>query len=168
MGELVRLVLMKLVNESLLFDGESSDMLKTRGTFESRYVSMIEGDSEDRKQTYNILTSLGLLPTTTDCEIVRMACESVSTRAAQMCSSGLAAVINRMRECRREDVLRISVGVDGSVYKLHPSFKEKFHAHVRMLTPHCLITFIQSEEGSGRGAALISAVAHKMACLIGH
>lgn len=42
MGELVRLVLMKLVNEDLLFNGEASDMLKTRGSFETRFVSQIE------------------------------------------------------------------------------------------------------------------------------
>lgn len=48
-----------------------------------------------------------------------------------------------------------------------PSFKDQFHATVRQLTPGCDITFLQSEEGSGRGAALISAVACKMACLIG-
>lgn len=43
------------------------------------------------------------------------------------------------------------------------SFHDRFHKVVRELTPHCEITFIQSEEGSGRGAALISAVASKMA-----
>lgn len=48
-----------------------------------------------------------------------------------------------------------------------PSFKDHFHATVRQLTPGCDITFIQSEEGSGRGAALISAVACKMACMMG-
>lgn len=42
MGELVRLVLMKLVNEDLLFDGEASELLKTRGSFEARYVSQVE------------------------------------------------------------------------------------------------------------------------------
>ena len=47
------------------------------------------------------------------------------------------------------------------------SFKDRFHATVRQLTPGCDITFIQSEEGSGRGAALISAVACKMACMMG-
>lgn len=47
------------------------------------------------------------------------------------------------------------------------SFKDHFHATVRQLTPGCDITFIQSEEGSGRGAALISAVACKMACMMG-
>ncbi|KAM9609586.1 hexokinase-4 isoform 2-T2 [Morphnus guianensis] len=167
MGEIVRLVLLKLVDENLLFNGEASEKLKTRGTFETRFMSQIESDSDDRKQIYNILTTFELLPSGTDCDIVRMVCESVSTRAAQMCSAGLAGVINRMRESRSQETLKITVGVDGSVYKLHPSFKDRFHATVRQLTPGCDITFIQSEEGSGRGAALISAVACKMACMMG-
>ncbi|XP_054506731.2 hexokinase-4 isoform X1 [Chamaea fasciata] len=167
MGEIVRLVLLKLVDENLLFNGEASEKLKTRGTFETRFMSQIESDSDDRKQIYNILSAFELLPSRTDCEIVRRVCESVSTRAAQMCSAGLAGVINRMRKSRSQDTLKITVGVDGSVYKLHPSFKDHFHATVRQLTPGCDITFIQSEEGSGRGAALISAVACKMACMMG-
>lgn len=51
----------------------------------------------------------------------------------------------------------------------HPcvSFRDRFHKIVRDLTPCCEITFLQSEEGSGRGAALISAVACKMAaCML--
>jgi len=42
MGELVRLVLIKLVNENLLFNGEASELLKTRGSFETHYVSQME------------------------------------------------------------------------------------------------------------------------------
>lgn len=42
MGELVRLVLLKLVNEDLLFHGEASDQLRTKGSFETRFVSQIE------------------------------------------------------------------------------------------------------------------------------
>ncbi|OCT90027.1 hypothetical protein XELAEV_18018642mg [Xenopus laevis] len=168
MGELVRLVLIKMVNENLLFGGESSEKLKTRGAFETQFVSQIEADTSDFKQTLNILRTLGVQATIGDCHAVRLACESVSTRAAIMCSAGLAGILNRMRQSRREELLRITVGVDGSVYKLHPSFKDKFHATVLKLTSGCEITFIQSEEGSGRGAALISAVAYKMAVMIGH
>lgn len=83
-------------------------------------VLAVHSDAGDRKQIYNILTSFGLLPSVADCDIVRMVCESVSTRAAQMCSAGLAGVINRMRDSRSEETLKITVGVDGSVYKLHP------------------------------------------------
>ncbi|KAG5840504.1 hypothetical protein ANANG_G00189510 [Anguilla anguilla] len=120
MGELVRLVLLKLINEDLLFNGEASDLLKTRGSFETRFVSQVESDSGDRKQIYNILTTLGLLPSEFDCDVVRLVCERVSTRAAHMCGAGLAGVINRMREHRSQEALKITVGVDGSVYKLHP------------------------------------------------
>lgn len=42
MGELVRLVLMKLVNENLLFNGEASEILKRRGSFDTRFVSQVE------------------------------------------------------------------------------------------------------------------------------
>lgn len=42
MGELVRLVLLKLVNENLLFNGEASEILKTRGSFDTRFVSQVE------------------------------------------------------------------------------------------------------------------------------
>ncbi|NWR95935.1 HXK4 Glucokinase, partial [Furnarius figulus] len=42
MGEIVRLVLLKLVDENLLFNGEASEKLKTRGTFETRFMSQIE------------------------------------------------------------------------------------------------------------------------------
>ncbi|KAK7934411.1 hypothetical protein WMY93_005307 [Mugilogobius chulae] len=167
MGELVRLVLMKLVNENLLFNGEASEQLRTRGSFETRHVSQVESDSGDRKQIYNILSSLGLLPSELDCDIVRLVCEVISTRSSHMCGAGLAAVINRMRERRCLDTLHITVGIDGSVYKLHPYFRDRFHKVVRDLTPHCEISFLQSEEGSGRGAALISAVASKMAaCML--
>lgn len=42
MGELVRLVLLKLVDEDLLFRGEASEQLRTRGAFETRFVSQVE------------------------------------------------------------------------------------------------------------------------------
>lgn len=48
MGEIVRLVLLRLVDENLLFNGAASEKLKTRGSFETRFVSQIErwGDRE--------------------------------------------------------------------------------------------------------------------------
>lgn len=77
-------------------------------------------DTGDRKQIYNILSSLGVLPSELDCDIVHLVCESVSTRSAHMCAAGLAGVINLMRERRSEEAMKITVGIDGSVYKLHP------------------------------------------------
>ncbi|XP_051896764.1 hexokinase-4 isoform X2 [Pristis pectinata] len=163
MGELTRLVLLKLVNQNLLFNGEASEQLKTRGSFETRFLSQIESDTGDQKQIYNVLTTLGVMPSKVDCDIVHLACKSVSTRAAHICAAGLAGVINRMWENKSRGTMKIAVGIDGSVYKLHPHFKHRFHAMVRELAPSCDVTFLQSNEGSSRGAALISAVACKMA-----
>ncbi|XP_072341842.1 hexokinase-4 isoform X2 [Scyliorhinus torazame] len=42
MGELTRLVLLKLVNQNLLFNGEASQLLKTQGSFETRFLTQIE------------------------------------------------------------------------------------------------------------------------------
>lgn len=38
----MRLVLLKLVDENLLFHGEASEQLRTRGAFETRFVSQVE------------------------------------------------------------------------------------------------------------------------------
>lgn len=47
-------------------------------------------------------------------------CEAVSRRAAQLCGAGMAAVADKIRKNRGKDHLEIIVGVDGTLYKLHP------------------------------------------------
>lgn len=42
MGELVRLILVKMAKEGLLFRGKLTSDLRTTGHFETRYVSAIE------------------------------------------------------------------------------------------------------------------------------
>lgn len=44
----------------------------------------------------------------------------MSQRAAQLCGAGVAAVVEKIRENRGLEELTISVGVDGTLYKLHP------------------------------------------------
>lgn len=47
-------------------------------------------------------------------------CDIVSTRAANLCAAGLAAVVDKIRENRQLQKLEVTVGVDGTLYKLHP------------------------------------------------
>lgn len=44
----------------------------------------------------------------------------MSQRAAQLCGAGVAAVVEKIRENRGLEELIVSVGVDGTLYKLHP------------------------------------------------
>lgn len=42
MGELVRLILLKMAKRGLLFKGKVSDALRTKGRFQTKHVCMIE------------------------------------------------------------------------------------------------------------------------------
>lgn len=44
-----------------------------------------------------------------------------------------------------------------------PSFSDELQATVRLLAPACHINFLVSEDGSGMGAAMVTAVAQRLA-----
>lgn len=71
-------------------------------------------------QVRTILQQLGLNSTCDDSIIVKTVCGAVSRRAAQLCGAGMAAIVDKIRENRGLERLEITVGVDGTLYKLHP------------------------------------------------
>ncbi|XP_035235229.1 hexokinase-2 isoform X2 [Anguilla anguilla] len=163
LGEVVRNVLLDFTARGLLFRGRLSERLKSRGIFETRFLSQIESDRLALRQVRSILQHLGL--TSSTCEdsiLVKEVCSVVSRRAAQLCGAGLAAVVDRIRQNRQLPELRVTVGVDGTLYKLHPHFSTIMLETVRDLAPQCNVSLLQSEDGSGKGAALISAVACRL------
>ncbi|XP_042332208.1 hexokinase-2 isoform X2 [Sceloporus undulatus] len=163
MGELVRIILVKMAKEELLFDGRLTPDLLTRGHFETRFVSAIEKEKEGLSKAMEILTRLGLEPSHQDCIAIQRICEIVSTRSANLCGAALSAVLRRIKENKGVDRLRTTVGVDGTVYKKHPHFARRLQKAVRRLLPDCEIRFIRSEDGSGKGAAMVTAVAYRLA-----
>uniref|UniRef100_A0A182SY59 Phosphotransferase n=1 Tax=Anopheles maculatus TaxID=74869 RepID=A0A182SY59_9DIPT len=156
MGELARLAIVRFTKAGLLFGGVGSDILFKRGQFFTKYVSEIESD---KPGTYyncrEVLEELGLEHATDeDCANVRYICECVSSRAAHLVSAGIAALINKM------DETSVTVGVDGSVYRFHPKFHDLMVQKIRQFVkPHISFDLMLSEDGSGRGAALVAAVA---------
>ncbi|XP_064209914.1 hexokinase-2 isoform X2 [Anguilla rostrata] len=163
LGEVVRNVLLDFTARGLLFRGRLSERLKSRGIFETRFLSQIESDRLALRQVRSILQHLGL--TSSTCEdsiLVKEVCSVVSRRAAPLCGAGLAAVVDRIRQNRQLPELRVTVGVDGTLYKLHPHFSTIMLETVRDLAPQCNVSLLQSEDGSGKGAALISAVACRL------
>lgn len=154
MGELTRLVLEKLVNEGLLFGGKCSPDLKKRGQFFTKYVSEIENDPKGKyTNCRDILSELGQRNVSDqDCENVRYVCSVISRRAAHLASAGIATLLNKMGEDN------ITVGIDGSVYRFHPHFHDLMTAKISELT-NIKFDLMLSEDGSGRGAALVAAVA---------
>ncbi|XP_075756837.1 hexokinase-3 [Pelodiscus sinensis] len=159
LGEIVRRVLLKLTAEGLLFRGRPSPKLQTPDIFQTKFLSSIESDGLALRQVCAILEALGLHVTCEDSLLVREVCQVVARRAAQLCGAGVAAVVEKIRENRGLEQLAVTVGVDGTLYKLHPHFAQQVQATVKCLAPRCHVTFLQSEDGSGKGAALIAAVA---------
>lgn len=56
--------------------------------------------------------------------------------------------------------IAIQVGVDGSVYRFHPNYHDLMVQRIRQFVkPEISFDLMLSEDGSGRGAALVAAVA---------
>ncbi|XP_006889059.1 PREDICTED: putative hexokinase HKDC1 [Elephantulus edwardii] len=162
LGEIVRQILIDLTKQGLLFRGQISERLRTRGIFETKYLSQIESDRLALLQVRGILQQLGLDSTCEDSIVVKEVCGAVSRRAAQLCGAGLAAIVEKRRKDQGLEHLKITVGVDGTLYKLHPHFSRILQDTVKELAPQCDVTFMLSEDGSGKGAALITAVAKRL------
>ncbi|VDK53699.1 unnamed protein product [Gongylonema pulchrum] len=78
-------------------------------------------------------------------------------RAAYLCAAGIATLLNRMRKPF------VTVGVDGSVYRFHPNFPRLLDEKIGHLVDESLeYQLMLSEDGSGRGAALVAAVASRI------
>ncbi|CAK8681374.1 unnamed protein product [Clavelina lepadiformis] len=171
LGELVRLILCKLTKEGAIFNGEGSKKLFTPGMFKTAYVSEIEYKSVDDKLhgnilIRNILQELGLTPDDADCEAVHNVCHLVSKRAAHLCAAGVAAVALKVKENHDTESMKVTVGVDGTVYRKHPTFSKLMSQKVEELCDGTgvSIDFVLSHDGSGKGAALVAAAMSEKVC----
>ncbi|NXV67950.1 HXK1 protein, partial [Molothrus ater] len=163
MGELVRLILVKMAKEGLLFEGRITPELLTKGKFETKHVSAIEKSKEGLNKAKEILTRLGVEPSHEDCIAVQHVCTIVSFRSANLVASTLGAILNQLRDNKGVGRLRTTVGVDGSLYKMHPQYARRLHKTTRRLVPDSEVRFLLSESGSGKGAAMVTAVAYRLA-----
>ncbi|XP_053725971.1 hexokinase-2 [Synchiropus splendidus] len=165
MGELVRLIMVKMTKEKLLFHGQTSKQLLTTGCFNTKFIYAIESEKDDEglARAEEVLKNLALQPSADDCLATRRICQIVSTRAAHLCAAALVAVLRQIRDNKAAEKLRTTIGVDGSVYKNHPEFPRRLHKMVSRLVPDCDVRFLKSEVGSGKGAAMVTAVAYRLA-----
>ncbi|EEB16350.1 Hexokinase type, putative [Pediculus humanus corporis] len=164
-GELVRLIIVHFIELGLLFNGNSSEIIEKKWHFLTKYVSEIESEKKgvfDKCQ--NVLKTVGIGSVTDeDCANVRYICQCVSRRAAHIVSAGIATLIDKIGQNN------ITVAVDGSVYRYHPHFHNLMMAKTsELLVNPAKFDFMLSEDGSGRGAALVAAVAYRVSITILH
>ena len=120
LGELVRIILVELTKENLLFDGKGSKKLFTSYSFQTSYISSIESDTKhDYTHAYKVMKKMEIENfSDEDCENIRLICSRVSTRAAHLVAAAVATILNKMKRPRT------TVGIDGSLYRFHPHFHD--------------------------------------------
>ncbi|KAI7870429.1 hypothetical protein BDF14DRAFT_1721134 [Spinellus fusiger] len=99
LGELVRSILIHLVDRDLLFGGECSDTLNSYHSFDTSYMYVCEGDdSANLEDTRIVLEDMLDISKTTlaDRQMVKRVCELVGTRAAMLVGASLVAVVQRI------------------------------------------------------------------------
>ncbi|CAH0552933.1 unnamed protein product [Brassicogethes aeneus] len=156
MGELVRLVIVKLIEDGVLFGGKGSDLINERDRFYTKYVSEIESDAPGSfENARQICEELGLKHAVDqDYVNLRYCCEVVSRRSAHLVSAGLVTLLHKMGKPV------VTVGIDGSVYRFHPTVHDvMMEKMTELCDPSIKFNLMLSEDGSGRGAALVAAVA---------
>lgn len=159
LGEVVRVILARLTKEGLLFVGENvPQSLLTPGTLTTDLVSYIEQDTVeiDERNTREVLEKFGIIPSHEDVRIVQYVCEVASNRAALLVSICLATLLDRI------DREQVTIAVDGSLYKHHPRLENWMKKYISLLSPGHKFKLIHAEDGSGKGAALVAAIAQRL------
>ena len=154
LGEITRLCLKELIEAKEIYaDATIPDKLtNTAYSFESRYLSDIEYDlSEDFNTIQRVESQVGIENSTlNDRRKLKEVCGMVIERAARLTAIAIAGTTIQSSR----DAAKVTVGVDGSVYEHHPSFRQRLKSALRSLGVDCNI--ILSKDGSGKGAALIA------------
>lgn len=135
--------------------------LKEKGGFQTRHVSIAENNDTETefanlKQVLHEIDIDEKIATKADLLTLRYVCEMVSCRAADLASAGICSLLEKMGR------KKVTVAVDGTVYKKHPHFARRMQETVDKLAPtYCTATLKLSDDGSGLGAALVAAVASR-------
>lgn len=158
LGEVVRRILVDLMAKGVIFKGHNSQLMTEKGKFLTQYISEVESDPPDSfNQGALVMDNMGIRTSNKhDLGCLRYICETISTRSAKLASCALVCLINKM------NVKSLVIGIDGGVYRYHPTYRKLLSSNINMLLKGTVkFDLEQSDDGSGRGAALIAATAVK-------
>ena len=187
-GEVVRNVLLSLIDRNLLFHGHSSTLLNkhygmdtalmsaieahpssayTKGLFQATEASEWRASIEETRKV--LVEKLGVQEkhiSDQDCLLVRRVCEIVGTRGARLSAVAIAAVLIQTGHDKKTgaDIENLQVGYDGSLCEFYPGFEFRIRQALRVLVGEDLEKHVMiglAKDGSGIGAALSALQAKK-------
>lgn len=169
LGDLLRLVLVKYQKEGIIFQnaGEETTMiLNTDHCIDSSFLSFLEADESADLSTCKALFEEHFTysnPSFEDLYFAKEVSKFIGTRAARLSICGIAAA------CKKRGYSKCHVAADGSLYLKYTNFPERavqglaevFEWPSDMPYDDHPIKIVKSLDGSGVGAAVIAALAHK-------
>ncbi|KAL1452590.1 hypothetical protein WDU94_006808 [Cyamophila willieti] len=154
-GELVRVIMEKLTREGLILNGKGSKQLFTPGMITTEDAITVETSARgDLSICQKFLYDRLALPhaAAQDCIDFHYVCSLVAIRSAHLVAAGIACLINRT------SFNPITVGLDGSLYRNHPLYHNRLMAKIpKLLKSPKELKLVLAQDGSGRGAAFVSA-----------
>jgi hexokinase len=161
LGEITRRVVYDLVHRELMFSGPNArNVFENKESIETKDMSLIQGDTTTNLgEIEDFLTELGIVKITLlDKKILRKICQLVSTRAARVSGAAVAAVVTWMDP---ELKANHTVGIDGSLFEKYPGFSGLMDdVFVSLFKDKAKkVKTAMAKDGSGKGAAIIAAVA---------
>ncbi|OTB06736.1 hypothetical protein M426DRAFT_54873 [Hypoxylon sp. CI-4A] len=157
LGEIFRLILLDLHEKGLLFRNQDVTKLKEPYKLDTAILSALETDPLEECRT-RLEESLSIRFTLDEMKVARRLAEIIATRAARLCSCGVAAI------CRMKGITSGHVAADGTVANKHPKFKERWTEALGAILDwpedrrEDPIVITSAEDGSGVGAAVIAAM----------
>jgi hexokinase len=153
LGEIVRNILLDLLDRRLIFNMQYSIDMNLPYNFEASYMSTIESDdSPDLEDTKHILETIMNIQTTTltDRQMTKKICSLVGQRAARIIAAAMSAVIHKRNALETgltiskyanllatplQRILNLTLsifsGVEGTIYEHYPNFPNRVNEALR-------------------------------------
>lgn len=168
MGELARIVMCKIYDSGLFNFSDKNKILNKEQSFPTKFITQI--DLEDwtspcefkKTNTWKLVTKwlsndkeddFGV--TEDDLLIIKAICSLITGRSALLLAICVAEIVSRI------DKVEQTVAIDGSVFKHHLKMRDLLASHVKRMVPGKNIKLMLAEDGSGKGAAFLAAIASK-------
>lgn len=160
LGDATRKIIRDLIHRGLLFNNADSCAFIQKDSFQTEDMSLIASDeSADCALIDEFLKKSGLVEFTLhDKFALKKICQITSTRAAKISAAAISAVIKWIDPALKKNH---TVGIDGSLFEKYPGFSNIMLDVFKNLFKEnaSKIKLELAKDGSGKGAAIIAAIA---------
>ena len=163
LGEVTRLILCDLVKRKMLFRGNVFAALAVPYSFKTEYMSyVIVDNSKKLDKVRKLLEKLGIFGSTyRDRKLLKKICKITKRRSACISAAAIAAALNWIDPGLSK---RHTIAIDGSLFAKSPGYDIYMIRTLRNLFGNRVnrIKLVLTKDGSGKGAAIVAAIATRM------